>query len=245
MSTINFQMFSDYETMCKRTADEIAENLMENPEQLLCIAAGHTSLGVFRELIRKYQNQEIDFSKASFVAMDEWLYMDAETEGSCGWFLVEEFLKKVNYPKERIFLWNGNAENYVQECELALKFIKNNSRDSVIDYLVLGAGMNGHLALNEPGTELESRAHVTQLDELTAKVGQKYFKETAVLNGGITLGLADFKDAKRSVLLINGAEKKGILKKIREVEGFQKTIPATAMYTFENSSIYCAKDAIE
>lgn len=242
---LEMKVYSDYEILCKKTADEIVENLKKNPKQLLCIAAGHTSLGVLQELVSRYEKKEIDFSQASFIAMDEWINMDVHTEGSCGWFLYEYFIKLVNYPKHQVFFWNGKAGSYDEECKKAVTFIRKHSSDNAIEYLVLGSGMNGHLALNEPGTELDARAHVTQLDEVSAKVGQKYFKEPTSLQGGITLGLAEFKEAKRAVLLINEAKKGAILKKIRNYRSFHKEVPATALYEFENASLYCDQLAFD
>lgn len=97
------------------------------------------------------------------------------------------------------------------------------------------------MALNEPGTFLEESAHVVQLDAVTAKVGQKYFKENTSLTGGLTLGLAEFREAKRSILLVSGERKRDILGKLREKGEFQPALPATAIYAFEDVSVYCDK----
>lgn len=238
-------VFPSQTEMCRKAADEIIDDLRKNPQQLLCIAAGHTSLGLFRELVRRFQAGEIDFSKAGFVAMDEWAGMDAATEGSCGWLLETEFLSKVDYPKERVFLWDGKARDQAGECERAADFVRKNSRYGVIDYLVLGVGMNGHLALNEPGTGLDERAHVAVLDAITADVGQKYFKKATALGAGLTLGLADFREARRSVLMISGEKKKDICRKIWDASCFHAGLPATAVYEFGNASIYCDRAAAD
>lgn len=235
---MNTVQFKTYDAMCLQTAEEIVSGLAANPEQMLCIAAGHTSLGVFTYLINAFHNGRADFSRAWFVAMDEWLHMDAHTPESCGSFLVEHFLSKVNYPKDHIRLWNGKAPDPQAECRSVEKFISANATDGVIDYLVLGAGMNGHLALNEPGTPMDSRAHVSHLDALTAQVGQKYFSNGAALTGGITLGIGNFSEAKRTLLLINGEKKADILADILKSCGPDTALPATALYEFGNASIY-------
>ena len=238
-------VFPSQEEMCQKAAAEIIDSLKENSRQLLCIAAGHTSLGVFRELVRRFRAGEMDLSEASFVAMDEWTGMDAATEGSCGWLLETEFLSKVDYPADRVFLWDGKAQDQARECERAADFIRKNSRYGTIDHLVLGVGMNGHLALNEPGTGLDERAHVAALDAITADVGQKYFKKATALGAGLTLGLADFREARRSVLMISGEKKRDICRKIRDASYFQADLPATAVYEFENASIYCDRAAAD
>ena len=68
--------FKSYQDRCKQIAEEIRDDLKKNPQQMLCIAAGNTSQGVFDELIDMYQKKEVDFSKAYFVAMDEWVGMN-------------------------------------------------------------------------------------------------------------------------------------------------------------------------
>lgn len=235
------QMFETYKEMCKKVAEEIREDLKRNPKQMLCIAAGNTSLGVFEELICMYEKHEVDFSEAYFVAMDEWMGMDERTPGSCGNFLVKYFLQHVNYASENIKLWNGKAADPYKECLEAEAFL-NRAADKCIDYLVLGTGMNGHLALNEPGADFDGCAHVHELDETTKKVGQKYFEQQATLEQGITLGIRNFRDAKRTVLMINGAHKKEIAKRIFETNVPDCRIPATALYDFPNGSIYYDRD---
>jgi 6-phosphogluconolactonase/glucosamine-6-phosphate isomerase/deaminase len=104
--------------------------------------------------------------------------------------------------------------------------------------------MNGHLALNEPGTPFESRARVTELDTVTAAVGQKYFAHGAELVGGITLGLANLREAKRGVLMVAGKHKREILRKVL-FEEIGPALPATVIRQAERISIYCDRDAGE
>ena len=130
-------------------------------------------------LIQDYQQGKADFSQASFAAMDEWLYMSDRTKESCGYFLREHFLNHVNYAPENVRLWDGTVSDTQKECRDVEEFIKTRSVDS--------------------------RAHVTVLDPVTQKVGQKYFSSEASLSGGITLGIDNFRQARRTVLMVNGA----------------------------------------
>lgn len=237
-------IFDSYQEMCKKIAEEIRDNLKDNSSQMLCIAAGNTSQGVFEELIEMYRQKEVDFSNAYFVAMDEWVGMNEKTEDSCGNFLMKNFLRYVNYPKEHVRLWNGKAEDLYEECKSVEAFLEN-AKDGVIDYLVLGTGMNGHLALNEPGADFNQCSHVHELDDTTKRVGQKYFKEETVLERGVTMGIKNFSEAKRTVLMINGSHKKEIARKIFNASKFDHRIPATALYNFSNGSIYCDRESLD
>ena len=208
---------------------------------MLCIAAGHTSVGIFERLVESYNQKKLDFSSAHFVAMDEWTGMSEKTPNSCGEFLSRCFFSKVNFKPGNIKLFDGAASSPDEECLAVQKFIKENSSDGVIDFLVLGTGMNGHLALNEPGCDFELSCGVVPLDDITKQVAQKYFDTKQELLSGLTLGVAEFKKAKRSVLMVSGAHKREILHKILS-EPISNKIPATAVRDFVNASIYCDRE---
>lgn len=238
------RLFETYDEMCRLIADEIAADLAQNPEQLLCIAAGHTSLGVFKYLIEDFNAGKIDFSQAAFVAMDEWLHMSDKTTESCGYFIRKNFLEYVNYKPENVRLWDGTVSDTEKECRAVEAFIQEKSLHGSIDYLVLGSGMNGHLALNEPGTSFASTAHTSVLDTVTSQVGQKYFTDGASLTGGITLGIENFRQSGRTVLAINGARKAEILKKLLGSTAPDEQLPVTALLTFENASLYYDRESL-
>jgi glucosamine-6-phosphate isomerase len=209
---------------------------------MLSVAAGHTSLGLLESLVQLYENKEVDFSKGRFVALDEWLGMSPLDSESCAAFLKRNFLDKVNYESENIRLFDGSSANHEEECHSVEAFIEEQSRCGVIDYLVLGAGMNGHLGLNEPGSSFRSRTRVVEVDETTKTVGQKYFKEKTDIKGGITLGIENFAQASCSVLMISGVHKQEILQKIFSGP-ITTEVPATAMHNFNNATVYCDRDA--
>lgn len=234
---MNFIVFDSYQAMCKTEAERIAHVVANNPTALLCLAAGHTSLGVFDELVMMYQRGEVSFSQASFVAMDEWQGMSVETDGSCGDFLQKHFISKVDFKAVRYV--DGTADPKA-ECESLKAYIQDG-----IDHLLLGIGMNGHLALNEPNTPFDSTVHATVLDEVTKTVGIKYFDgNTPLLNGGITIGIGDMVKARDIVLCANGSKKVNILHRMLNDE-ISPALPATVLRTLDHASVYCDKDAAQ
>ena len=236
------RVFDTYGEMCGEVAGEIQCVLRENPEALLCIAAGHTSLGLFGRLAEMHGTGDVDFSRASFVAMDEWLGMSETTPNGCGSFLRENFLNKVNFRPGNVRLFDGAANDPERECSEVERFIETKSKNRAIDYLVLGTGMNGHLALNEPGCDLSARARVTGIDAVTKRVGQKYFAKETELSGGLTLGVDNFSEAGRSVLMVSGPHKRDTLHRIL-AGPVSNELPATALKTFKNAGIYCDREA--
>lgn len=234
---MKIEQLNTYEEICHVICEEICAAVQKKPSLCLCIAAGHTSLGILEGLRTAAQEKRADFSNAVFVAMDEWLDMNENMPESCGALLRSKLLDHVAFRKVRLF--DGCVADLKAECEAIETFVKEETTEGAIDYLVLGCGMNGHLGLNEPGTPLNSRTHISVLDEVTKRVGQKYFKQGALLSGGITMGLANFVEAKRSVLPICGAHKRKILNEILACDVPKTNLPASAMLLAEHATLYC------
>lgn len=235
---MEIRQFESGAEIAKAVADLICAQLIKKPESVLCIAAGHSSLGVFEELAARYVRGEADFSKAHFIAMDEWLHMNETVPGSCGDFLHKHFLDRVNFPQENVRLVDGCAEDMEAECA-ALK-----ERIEVVggfDLILLGMGMNGHLALNEPGTPFDSTVHTTRLDPVTQEVGRKYFEDAPQLTGGVTIGLRDMAEGRDVLLIVFGEKKREIIQKLLDSEP-TTDLPASFLKTLPQARLWYAWD---
>ena len=228
--------FEDAVSIAVAAADVICKQLKEKPDSLICIAAGHSSLPLCEELIARYQNDQVDFSKAYFIAMDEWLHMNPSVSGSCGDFLNKHFLSHVNFPENHIRLFDGLAEDTTAECASVKKQIEDLGG---FDIMILGMGMNGHLALNDPGTPFDSTVRVSEIDEVTKSVGTKYFSEAPQLSGGITIGLTEICASKTIILIVFGEHKQDIIQKLI-VSPATEDLPASVLKNIPDSQFWYA-----
>src|SRR5260221_14327499 len=110
----------------------------------------------------------------------------------------------------RIKFFDGVTTNPAQECERIDQFIS--SREA-LDIMLVGIGLNGHIAMNEPGTSFDLYSHITDLSEETKEVGQKYFPKKTRLSKGLTLGLRHLRESRLPILMANGRKKASILQK--------------------------------
>jgi len=205
------------------TADAAARVLKEKPSALFCVAAGHSSLPFFDCLVKK----NVDFSQARFVTLDEWMDIPLDAPGSCAGFLRINFFSKINVKEENICFFNPLAKDGEAECRRVTDQI---AFWGGIDYLLLGMGLNGHLGLNEPGSDLNGSAHVTPLSKTTLEVAPKYFGGvTPPVTRGITLGMADLKAARLIHLLVLGNHKKEICKDLCSRTKSDPDLPASAL----------------
>jgi len=221
---------------CEKIICEIVRN---NKEALLCLAAGHTSLKLFDLLKKSDEEGRIDFSHIKIVGLDEWVGFSGTDDGSCENFLRKHLFDHIGLQETNMRLFDGKADDLVAECASVSNFIIENHG---IDYMLLGVGMNGHLGLNEPGVQADSVARVVDLDTVTQEVAAKYFKEKPELTRGVTLGISDIKAAKVVQVLVTGARKKEIVKRIIVTDETSE-VPATLIKNEKNVSFLVDRSA--
>jgi glucosamine-6-phosphate isomerase len=236
---VHFDVANDYEGMSKLAAETIIEQVKNKPESLLCFAAGSTPTGTLKYLVEAAKRNEVDFSQCFIVGLDEFVGLSWEDEGSCYYYVREEFFSPLSISKDRIHFFKADSEDLEKECEETDCFIQEHGG---IDVLLLGVGVNGHLGLNEPYVSLDLDSHVIELDATTKKVGQKYFSQETKLEQGITIGLKQVLESKTVVVIANGSLKKAAMSAL-----FKGTVderfPVSCLNLHENCFVYVDKEA--
>lgn len=238
MST-KIHIAADYETMSNNVADDLISLIGNKADPLVCVASGDSPAGLYREVVRRVERHELDISGWNFLGLDEWVGLNGTDEGSCRFHLDNQFFKPLQVSPEKILFVDGRSANALHECERVERFIQNQGG---IDVAVVGLGMNGHIGMNEPGTSVSQRTHVSRLHPLTVQVGQKYFQKSQPLSAGITVGLGTLMEAKHIVLLVNGAKKASILKQVLEGP-ITEDIPGSLFRNHPGFSVYADREA--
>lgn len=233
------RIFETEQQAAQQICKELEQLIGRKPNALLCLAAGHTSLKVFEALIQAQEAGTIDFSQVHIVGLDEWLGLGPEDDGSCAGFVQKNLLDHLAIPKGQIRLFNGKAENPLAECAAIEQFIQEHGQ---IDYMLLGMGMNGHLALNEPGCSWQAGAHIAVLSDTTKRVGQKYFAKETALSKGITLGIANILASREIVLEVAGEHKRDMTQRLLE-EAPTADLPASALKGAKHARLYLDRAA--
>lgn len=233
------KIFSDYDSLSQASADEVINLVKEKPDAVICFASGSTPVGTCEWLSKKVTKQKTDFSKCSFIGLDEWVGIPKENTGSCYYFQYHFLFKPLHISKAQIFLFDGTATNLDDQCKQMDKVIVQKGG---IDLMIVGIGMNGHIGFNEPGIDFTLLSHVINLDKTTQTVGQKYFVYATNLSQGITLGLGHLMNSKKVILQANGIKKAGVIKKAIH-EPVSANMPASILQTHKNSFIFLDKEA--
>jgi glucosamine-6-phosphate isomerase len=232
-------IYNDYNELSVKTAELIADIITKKPDALLCFPAGETSVGTFKHLIELNNAGKISFKKCRIVGLDEWANIGEMKSENCFSFLKKHFFDHIDYSKENLCFFDGEASDLSKECIKTDNFLKTNGP---IDMMLLGAGMNGHLGLNEPGTSFDLYSHIVYLDETTKIVGQKYFTGKVNLTAGITLGIKYVMESKTVILQLNAKRKAEVARRLAESE-ISPEFPASALKAHTNSFLLLDKEA--
>ena len=157
--------------------------------------------------------------------MDEWCGLPRDADGAMGNFLQKHFLLEAGF--RDVFLFDGMADPGA-ECDRAEAFL---AARGGIDVLVFGIGVNGHVALNEPGTDPALRTHISRIAPVTAAVARKYFEaDMPPLTTGVTIGIANAAEAGRVFIVANTPEKREAVERIERLAAAgtpQREVPAS------------------
>jgi glucosamine-6-phosphate deaminase len=227
-------IYQDYQEISQKVADLIIDFIKKKPDCLLCFAGGDTPRGIYRNLVKAVNLNQVEVQHCKFVGLDEWVGIDRAEMGSCRHLLDHELFSPLGIIEKNICFFDGKAANLEAECQKVDDFITNYGP---IDLMLLGIGVNGHLGFNEPGTPFNSRSHLVGLQEITQKIGQKYFAEAKNFSRGITLGLQQISEAHLAVLVASGSQKADIVKKFMNSE-VREELPASILKSHPNCHLF-------
>ncbi len=195
----------NYDEVSVTSAEIVAEVMKNKPNAVLGLATGSTPEGMYAKLAEMNKAGEIDFSDITTVNLDEYFPICPENDQSYRYFMNKNLFDKVNIDKARTNVPNGAAEDGPAEAERYEAFVRSLGG---ADIQVLGIGRNGHIAFNEPDTELVPVTHVTGLTEDTIDANARFFASAAdVPTQALTMGMGTILSAKKIIILATGKNK--------------------------------------
>ena len=200
-----------YDELSNKAADIIAAQIIMKPDCVLGLATGSSPVGTYKRLIDDNKSGKIDFSAVTSVNLDEYVGLDVTNDQSYRYFMNDNLFDHVNIDKNKTFVPNGCAADLKAEGEAYDAHIKALGG---IDLQLLGIGLDGHIGFNEPDTCFTAATHEVVLDESTIKANARFFaNEDEVPKTAITMGMMSIMQARKILLVANGAAKKEIIEK--------------------------------
>ncbi len=208
---MKFITVNTYDELSEKAADLIAAQILVKPNCVLGLATGSSPVGTYKRLIEDNKNGKIDFSTVTSVNLDEYVGLDVTNDQSYRYFMNDNLFDHVNIDKAKTFVPNGCAADLKAEGEAYDAMIKDLGG---IDLQLLGIGLDGHIGFNEPADVFTGPTHEVVLDESTIQANARFFaSEDEVPKTAITMGMMSIMQAKKVLLVANGAAKKAIVEK--------------------------------
>lgn len=189
----------------RRAANMMASLMRKSPDTVLGLATGGTPLGVYRELIRMHQEEDLDFSHVTTFNLDEYVGLDPKHPQSYRHFMQTNLFDHVNVHPKRTHVPDGRALDFDAHCR---QYEQRIADCGGIDLQLLGIGSDGHIAFNEPGSSLGSRTRLKTLAPETVQDNARFFGSVdEVPRLAVTMGVGSILESKVCLLLAIGAEK--------------------------------------
>ena len=203
---------ANYDELSRAAADIFAAQLKKKPDSVLGLATGSTPLGLYAELIKRYNAGEINFSRASSFNLDEYYPIKKTHPQSYNYFMRENLFSKVKFASYR--LPDGETDDPLGECA---KYDAEIAAAGGIDLQLLGIGINGHIGFNEPAASYSMATYLTTLAPSTLEANSRFFTGGGIQpTSALTMGFGAIFGAKSIALLISGENKAPIAKKLFE-----------------------------
>ena len=203
-------IFDTYEEVCSAASELYVKQLNEKPDTVFGFATGSTPVGLYNELVKKYESGEIDFSKARSFNLDEYYPMKKDHPQSYDYFMRDNLFNKINL--SAFSLPSGEAPNAQAECK---RYDAEIEAEGGIDLMLLGIGHNGHIGFNEPSVSYSMGTYLTKLTQSSIDANSRFFGPDEVQpTEALTMGIGGIVSSRKIILMITGDGKAAIAKKL-------------------------------
>ena len=195
----------DADEVGRVAALKIASVVQRDPEAVLGLATGSSPTGIYASLAARVAAGELDFSRASGFALDEYVGIPLEHPESYASVIERDVVVPLGMDASKVHVPDGRAS----DIEAAVVDYEQAIADAGgIDIQILGIGANGHIGFNEPTSSFASRTRIKTLAPQTRADNARFFDDPSqVPTHCLTQGLGTILDAHEVVLVAQGSAK--------------------------------------
>lgn len=173
-------------------------------EPVLGVATGSSPVRIYAELARRTASGPHSWADTWVFALDEYRGLATDHPASYAAFVERHVTRPLGIDPRRVAVPDAMAADPAAECRRFERVI----RDRPVDVQILGIGSNGHIAFNEPGSVVDSRCRVVQLDAQTRQDNARFFGTIdEVPTEALTQGISTILRARALVVIAQGAAK--------------------------------------
>jgi len=239
-------VFENSTSASKAVAKEIADLIRVKQAQkqpcILGLATGSSPKGLYAELVRLHNEEDLSFKNVISFNLDEYYPMEPDSVNSYVRFMKEQLFNHVDILPENYHVPDGqlSKENIADYCDAYEAKIES---FGCFDLQILGIGGNGHIGFNESGSLQNSKTRLVALDHITRVAASGDFSGLEnTPRTAITLGVKKIMEAKRVILMAWGEGKSNIIRASAEGEVTSR-VPASYLQEHNNATFILDQSA--
>ena len=234
---LRFEVAADFEAMSRRAAGRIESEVRRQPNLLLCAAAGSSPARAYELLGERAAHESALFSRLRVIKVDEWGGLGLTDPATCESDLRRRLLVPLRIAPDRYQGFESDPPDPSRECERLSQWLVGNGP---IVLCVLGVGVNGHIAMNEPAQALCPGPHVAQLTPASLE-HPMLAASNAKPAYGLTLGMANILQSRIILLLASGKRKRAVLERLRRPQ-VTPQFPVSFLWLHPDATVLCDEE---
>lgn len=213
--------------------DSILHTVENNNKAQICYATGKSVAVLYEQLKTEAERREIDFSDTKAFQLDE--YYEILNEPS---LYMHNIILKL-FEELKIKRTNQFVHQVTGDKEKDLNFYRS-LISSPFDLTILGVGLNGHIAYNEPGSMKNNDFQIVKLEQQSIQntLGYGFDEDDVLPQNGITIGLSTIYDSEKIILIALGESKKEVMKRFINCKQFDSDFPVSVLCDHPNLEVY-------
>jgi glucosamine-6-phosphate deaminase len=228
----------DYDDLSRQAAVLLSTWATKSEQPGIVLPTGNTPLGLYRVLASKPFAKVL--SRARPIQLDEYYGIAHDDWRSLAGWLYRDLLAPLGMRPEAMVRFDSSAEDGDREAARVESAVGSMG----IDIAILGLGPNGHIGMNEPGSDFASKTRLVTLTPETIHSNASYWGgEDKVPHLGLTLGLGTLARARHTMLLVSGARKAKMLAAVFDGP-ISPRIPATYLRTIPGTTVIADRAAL-
>ena len=202
---MSIRVFRDAQALAQQSASVIRAYIEKKPDAIFCFAAGSTQIPTYNILTQWVKQKTLDLSRLRVIGLDEIAGASRADREGFRYFLDTHLFRAGGVADAQVTFIDPRAQDMQAQCQAMDEWLDGNGP---IDFLLLGIGGNGHIGYNEPGSDVNARTHMVDLEKESVAAGQTYFDHAFPAERGITLGLYDLLRARTILVQATGDKKR-------------------------------------
>ncbi len=239
MSKIQLIKVKDYQELSDVAGKIMLDVVKANPKCTLGLATGSSPIGLYKYLIKAYENGEVSFKDVKTFNLDEYCELPVTHPESYYSFMHTNLFNHIDIKEENVNIPSSVGDDLKKNCDEYSK--KLNA--ATVDMQLLGIGANGHIGFNEPGTPFDSETLIVTLKDKTRQDNARFFDNdiNQVPKHAITMGIKNIMNAKSVLLVASGKNKADAINKL--INGpVTEEFPASALQNHKGKVIVVADE---